>query len=103
MEALLIGTPAGPQTILWKTIGVFFGCPIDPRVSPKRAVSSPPAEEGASSKREATHQQRAEPGGAQDAQPIIKFVTPGNAAYLCAKTPILPHLDRLRWRQSDEI
>lgn len=52
---------------------------------------------------ESTQQQGAGPEGTQDAQPIIKFVTAENAAYLCAKTHISPHLDRLRWRKLDEI
>lgn len=49
--------------------------------------------------------QRAEPAAAPGAQPIIKFVTPESAAYLCAKTPLLPHLTWTvpRWRKSDEI
>lgn len=34
----------------------------DPRVFSQREASSPPAEEGASSKGETAHQQRAEPG-----------------------------------------
>lgn len=62
---------------LCKTVG--FGTlthyPIDPRVAPKRLISSPPAE-GASSNPLNTQQQRAEPAETQDAQPIQKFVTP---------------------------
>lgn len=88
VDPLLIGT-------LCKSVGFLAPLthgPIDPRVSPKRAVSSPPAE-GASSKPGTTQQQRAEPAGTQDAQPILKFVTPENAAYLCAKTPTPPHLE----------
>lgn len=72
----------------------------DGPIDPQRAVSSAPAE-GASSERGTAPRRGAEPGPTQDAQPIIKLVTPENAAYLFAKfdiaSPEPSAMGRIRW------
>lgn len=74
-----------PPLQLWQAVPLI---PCFPKAS--RFLTSSRREhifKGRGGGAETEHRQEgAEPGGAQDAQPIIDCVTTENAAYLCAKT-----------------